>query len=65
LSRARRARKAVDYSGEAYDNAIRAAIRTQAERGRDACSRRAAAAQEPMCAHASSRCMHARAPLAG
>ena len=46
--RARRARKAVDYSGNAYDDAIRSAIRMQAERGRDPCSRRAAAAMEPM-----------------
>ena len=54
--RARRARKAVDYSGNAYDDIIRSAIRSQADRGRDPCSRRGAAALEPMCARLAHGC---------
>ena len=40
----------MDYSGNAYDDIIRSAIRMQADHGRDPGSRRAAAALEPMCA---------------
>jgi hypothetical protein len=49
VCRARRARKTVDYAGNAYDNMIREAIRGQSSRHDPSASHRHLAAEDPRC----------------